>query len=74
MKGNNKTYYDKMFLYANINPEHAVVIDDNPVVLKQAEKTNAIAIQSCLNGKEPEFENYFKEAKEIEAIIDALTN
>ena len=68
----HQSYYQKIFSYAQVKPENTVVIDDNPGVLKHAEKTKATVIQSCLDGQNPEFENYFLSTNELESIVYSL--
>ena len=68
----HERYYQKIFSYSQVKPENAIIIDDNPRVLKHAQKMNATVIQSCLDGQNPEFENSFSSPHELEQIIISL--
>lgn len=47
----SKIYYEKIFSELNIEPSQAIIIEDNPRIVKLIENTGAIAIQSCLTGE-----------------------
>lgn len=65
----NSEYYERIFEYSKTNPQDAIVIDDNPVLLHYAESTGAEVIQSCLDGQKPEFEKYFTKPMELLDIV-----
>ena len=68
----NELFYEKIFSYANVMPQKAIVVDDNPQMLFFAQKVGAKVIHSCLNGKKPEFENYFTKPEELSQVIKEI--
>ena len=68
----NQLYYERIFSYAEIKAEKVIIIDDNPNILKQAQKTNASVIQSCLDGQQPELDYYFTKTSELPGEIERL--
>ena len=64
------TFYRAIFKDLGINPEHSIVIDDNPHYLKYAERVGATVIQACLTGDySPQFPYFITHMKELPKLI-----
>ncbi|MCE7740340.1 MAG: hypothetical protein KAU62_16050 [Candidatus Heimdallarchaeota archaeon] len=57
----NEVFYDIIFKDINLDPERAIVVDDNPNFLDSAEKLGANVVQACLTGEYKTTYRYFVE-------------
>ena len=73
MKGGDQ-YYKEMFVHAQVDPSHALVIDDNPKMLQLANQLGAFTIQSCvLEGTKPGWKHYYTSPGELSKSIERIT-
>ena len=62
-------YYKKILAFSKISAEKAIVVDDNPTILRYAESVGLTVVQSCQDGQKPEYDNYFIKATELRQIL-----
>ncbi len=66
-------FYDKIFEDINLNPKRAIVIDDVPRYLENAERSGANVIQACLTKQhKPEFAYYVENMNNLPEIVIKL--
>ncbi|MFX0126267.1 MAG: HAD family hydrolase [Candidatus Hodarchaeota archaeon] len=72
MKGGLE-FYRRIFIHAQIDPTHAIVIDDNPKLLQIAGQLGAHTIQSCvLKESIPNNKYYFTDPAELPEMIRSI--
>ena len=66
-------FYDNIFKELNLNPENAIVVDDNPRFLDSAIQIGANVVQASINGKfDPQYPYYVENMKNLPKIIKIL--
>ena len=72
MKGGLE-FYRRIFTHAQVNPSHAIVIDDNPRLLQYASQLGAYTIQSCvLKGSMPNTKYYYNHPNELPELVQSV--
>ena len=65
-----ESYYTRIFENLSLDPRKAIIIEDNPRYLNQAEKAGANVIQACLTGEyKPCYKYYFKQIVDLNEVI-----
>ena len=66
-------FYSLIFEDLNLNSRNAIVVEDNPQYLDQAEKAGANVIQACLTGEyEPSYKFYVEHMADLPEVITKL--
>ena len=65
-------FFKKNFFLRKHHPSKGSRCGYNTQMLFFAQKTSAKVIHSCLNGKKPEFENYFTRPEELNQLIKEI--
>jgi HAD superfamily hydrolase (TIGR01509 family) len=72
MKGGLE-FYRRIFAHTQVNPSHAIVIDDNPKLLKYAGQLGANTIQSCVKKASiPKTKYYYNHPNELPELIKSI--
>ncbi|MHA2203323.1 MAG: HAD family hydrolase [Candidatus Hodarchaeales archaeon] len=68
-------FYRRIFVHARVNPQHAIVIDDNPKILQLAGHLGTHTIQSCvLKESIPNSKYYYNDPAELPEIIRGIAS
>jgi HAD superfamily hydrolase (TIGR01509 family) len=63
-------FYDKIFEDINLDPRRAIIIEDNPRYLENAERSGANVIQACLTKQhKPEFTYHVEDMNNLPEIV-----
>jgi beta-phosphoglucomutase-like phosphatase (HAD superfamily) len=66
-------FYDKIFEDMNLDPRRAIVVDDVPRYLDNAERSGANVIQACLTEElEASFQYYVNHMSELPEIVEKI--
>jgi FMN phosphatase YigB (HAD superfamily) len=73
MKGGLE-FYRRIFTHAQVHPSYAVVIDDNPKLLRYADQLGAYTIQSCVlnKGSVPYNNHFYNHPAELPELLQSI--